>query len=457
MSSLGVNGGRGAATSRARWWSAQRTLVKTTTSLLSTTGITTLLGLVFWWIAARTLPVAAVGYGSAAVSALMLVGTFGMAGLNTVLLGQLARWPPDAPGLLSAALCTSGFISAALAGGFLLLGTEFVPHVAHLYSGALAVLFIVGAALTGATLVLDEALLGMLGGSVQLWRNATFAAAKLAVLAGLAMVWQKWEDTSILLAWIAGTALSMLPAMVVLSRRGIRLTAAPQWKALRRLGRASVSNTWLNNTLQLPRLALPILVTWLLSASSGGAFYVAWSIVTVMSLVPTHLTTALFAVGAADTRGLAARARFTLRTCLLGGLIGVPVVVLGAHSLLRMFGSAYATRATLTLQVLAVGYFASVLKAHFIALCRIFERTTLAAAFASVGSAVRLGAAVAGALVGGLFGLAVALMAVMCAEGLVVAPVVWATLRGRMPLGRARRAPSPSGKPPAPHAPSPQS
>jgi O-antigen/teichoic acid export membrane protein len=439
MSSLRVGRGRGAATSRARWWSAQPTLVKTTASLLSTTGITALLGLVFWWLAARTLSVAALGYGSAAVSALMLVGTFGMAGLNTVLLGQLARRPPDAAGLLTAALCASGLISAGLAGGFLLIGTEFVPRAAHLYSGAEAALFIVGAALTGVTLVLDEALLGLLGGSVQLWRNATFAVAKLAALAGLVMLWHEWKGTSILLAWIVGTALSMLPAMVLLARRGVRLTAAPQWRALRRLGRASVSNTWLNNTLQVPRLALPILVTWLLSAPSGGAFYIAWSIAILMSLVPTHLTTALFAVGAADPRGLAAKARFTLRICLLGGLVGVPVVVLCAHQLLRLFGSAYATRATLPLQVLAVGYFGSVLKAHFIALCRIFERTTLAAVFASAGNVVRLAAAVAGALVGGLVGLSVALVAVMCAEGLVVSPVVWAALHGRMPVRRAHR------------------
>ena len=218
-----------------------------------------------------------------------------------------------------------------------------------------AALFSVGAALTGATLVLDEALLGLLGGSVQLWRNATFAVAKLAALAGLVMLWHKWEGNSILIAWIVGTALSVVPATVLLARREVRLTAAPQWRALRRLGRASVSNTWLNNTLQVPRLALPVLVTGLMSATSGGAFYVAWSIATLMTLVPTHLTTALYAVGAADPRGLATKVRFTLRTCMLGGLAGVPVVVLGAHPLLRLFGSAYAARATLPLQPLALG------------------------------------------------------------------------------------------------------
>ena len=61
--SPGASRGREAATSCGRRWSAQHTLVKTTASLLSATGITALLGLVFWWLAARTLSVAAVGYG----------------------------------------------------------------------------------------------------------------------------------------------------------------------------------------------------------------------------------------------------------------------------------------------------------------------------------------------------------------------------------------------------------
>jgi O-antigen/teichoic acid export membrane protein len=443
MISIGMTGARGEPAPRTRWWNTQGKLVKTTAALLSTTGITAVLGLLFWWVAAQAVPVAAVGYGSAAVSALMLVGTFGMAGLNTVLIAQLARRPGDAAGLLTAALCTSGLISAVFAGGFLLIGTEFVPGVSqYLHTGAEAALFVVGAALTGATLVLDEALLGLLGGSVQLWRNATFAVAKVAVLAGLAVLWHKWAGDSILVAWVAGTALSVVPAAVLLHRRGVRLTAAPRWRALRRLGRASVSNTWLNNTLQVPRLALPVLVTGLMSAALGGAFYVAWSISTLMTLVPTHLTTALYAVGAADTRGLAAKVRFTLRTCLLGGLIGVPLVILCAHPLLRLFGSAYANLATVPLQLLALGYFGSVVKAHYIALSRIFERITQAAVFATAGTVARLAAAAVGAIMGGLAGLSLALAIVMSVEGLVVLPVVWAALRGRMP-----ERPPPRGRP----------
>jgi O-antigen/teichoic acid export membrane protein len=374
-----------------------------------------------------------VGYGSAAVSALTLVGTFGMAGMNTVLIGYLARSPEHANGLLTAAMYACGLVSALLASGFWLVTAVMLPRAApYLHSGPEAVTFIAGAALTGATLVLDQALLGTIGGSLQLWRNAAFAVAKLVALAGLAAAWHDQFGTSILVAWVAGTALSLVPVGVLLRRRGMRLAARPEWRVLRGLGRASVSNTWLNNMLQAPVLAMPLLVTGMLSAADGGAFYVAWTVIIVAVLLPFHFTTALYAASAADPRGLAAKLRFSLRISLLAGLAGVPLVIACAHPLLRLFGAGYAARAAVPLELLIMGYFGSVLKNHYIALCRISGRITQAGIYATVSTAARLGAAVAGALSGGLVGLSIALLLVMTAEGVVVIPPIRAALNGRM-------------------------
>ena len=417
----------------ARWLTGQRALLGTTISLLATTMVTTVLGLAFWWVAARMLPLSQVGYGSAAVSALTLVGTFGMAGMNTVLIGYLARSPEHANGLLTAAMYACGLVSALLASGFWLVTAVMLPRAApYLHSGTEAVTFIAGSALTGAALVLDQALLGTIGGSLQLWRNAAFAVAKLVALAGLAAAWHDQFGTSILVAWVAGTALSLVPVGVLLRRRGMRLAARPEWRVLRGLGRASVSNTWLNNMLQAPVLVMPMLVTGTLSAADGGAFYVAWTVVIVAVLLPFHFTTALYAASAADPRGLAAKLRFSLRISLLAGLAGVPLVIACAHPLLRLFGAGYAARAAVPLELLIMGYFGSVLKNHYIALCRISGRITQAGIYATVSTVVRLGAAVAGALSGGLVGLSIALLLVMTAEGVVVIPPVRAALNGRM-------------------------
>jgi O-antigen/teichoic acid export membrane protein len=420
-----------AARTRVPVWREQRKLLGTTVSLLATTGITTGLGLAFWWLAAHLVSVSEVGYGSAAISAMTLLGTFGMAGLNTVLIGHLASRPRDGDRLLAAALCTSALISAVLAAGFCLISSVIAPQLApYLHSGTAAPVFIAGAAVTGAALVLDEALLSTLGGAPQLWRNSGFAVVKLIALAGLAVAWHDVFGTPLLAAWAAGTALSLILVAIVLRRRGVTLLVRPQWRALRQIGRASVTNTWLNNALQVPVLMAPILVTGLLSAADGGAFYVASTVVTVAVLMPYHFTTALYAASTADPAGLAAKVRLTLRICLIGGLVGVPLVIVCAHPLLRLFGAQYAARATVPLQLMIFGYFGSVLKNHYIALCRISGQITRAAVFGTVTLGVRLVAVIAGAIAGGLTGVAVALLIVMTGEGLYALPALRAALRG---------------------------
>jgi hypothetical protein len=91
-------------------WS--RSLLGTVISLIATTGVTSVLGVAFWWLAAHRASLSTVGNGSAAVSAMTLVATFGMAGLNTTLIPHLARRSRHGDGLLAAGLCVSALVSA---------------------------------------------------------------------------------------------------------------------------------------------------------------------------------------------------------------------------------------------------------------------------------------------------------------------------------------------------------
>ena len=423
-----------------------RSLLGTVISLIATTGVTSVLGVAFWWLAAHRASLGAVGNGSAAVSAMTLVATFGMAGLNTTLIPHLARRSSHGDGLLAAGLCAAALVSSVLAAGLwlaaLLAGRGFAPY---LHSGNEALVFIGGSALTGASLVLDEALLGLVGGTPQLWRNCAFAVTKLAALAGFTVLWHDQLGTSILTAWVAGTALSLAVAAALLRQRGVRLLCRPQWAMLREIGRASMRNTWLNNALQAPSLVGPMLVTGLLGAEQGGAFYVAYTVLGIAIMLSFHFSTALYAASAVDPDGLAAKLRLTLRVCLFGGLAGVPFVIAIAHPLLRVFGPQYAARATLPLVVMIAGYFGSVLKNNYVALLRIADKITKAAVYSTLTCVIRLAAMTAGGLAWGLAGVSVALFVSMCAEGLYTVPALRSALRGERPAADER--PAASGRP----------
>ena len=85
-----------------------------------------MLGFVYWAAAARLFSQQAVGYGAAAISAMTLLGTIGMLGMGTLLIGELPRRTARA-GLVSAALLTCGLGSLVLALAFRRLGAPLQP------------------------------------------------------------------------------------------------------------------------------------------------------------------------------------------------------------------------------------------------------------------------------------------------------------------------------------------
>jgi O-antigen/teichoic acid export membrane protein len=422
-------------------WRRHGDLLHSASALVGTTGVTALLGFVYWAVAARLFSQRSVGYGSAAVSAMTLLGTIGMLGMGTVLIGELPRRRPRA-GLVAAALITAGV-------GSLVLGLTFVvvaPHVSDRFDyigGGLgqAALFATGVTLTGVALVFDQATIGLMRGGLQLSRNVIFAAAKLLALPVAAIILHDQFGVGILSAWVAGTAASLIPVAIRLQLTGTSVLPSPDWAVLRGLGRTALAHNWLNLAITVPQTLIPVLVTVVVSPSANAAFYAAWTLAGFLKIIPTHLSTVLFAVAAADPKVIARKLRFTLRLSLLIGLPGMAVLGLGAHFALSLFGASYARAATVPLWLLVIGYIPGIPKVHYMAVCRATGRIPRAAAVLTAAATMEVAAAALGGASGGLKGLSFALLAVFTFEGLVTTPPV---LRAAMGHGRHRHAASPT-------------
>ena len=419
-------------------WQRHRDLLGNAGSLIATTGITSALGFAFWALAARLFSQRAVGYGSAAVSAMMLLGTIGMFGLGTVLIGELPR-RRRAAGLVSAALITAGAGSLVLGLGFAVVA----PHVSGRFadiSGTLgqAALFAAGVALTAVTLVFDQATIGLLRGQLQLSRNLAFAVAKLLALPAVAVALHDALGAGITLSWVAGTAVSLLPVVARRRLAGRPVMPRPDWGVLRGLGRTALAHNWLNLAITVPQPLIPVLVTVVVSPSANAAFYAAWMLAGFLYLVPAHLATVLFAVAAAEPEAVPGKLRFSLRMSLFIGLPGMAALALCGHAALGIFGAGYARAATIPLLLLIIGYLPSIPKTHFIAVCRAAGKIPRAAAVLTAAAAMEVAAAAAGGALGGLTGLSLALLGVYVLEGLVTAPAV---VREATGAGRRRRVP----------------
>lgn len=405
-------------------------LLLNASSLVGTRVITSGFGFVYWWLAARMFAPEVVGFASAAVSAMMLLGTIGVLGLGTLLINELARRPSEAASLVVTALLVTGAASVLLGVLFVFLAPYISPDLAPLSQNVLTtLLFAVGVSLTSVILVLDQALIGILHGDVQLWRNGIFAVGKLIALGLVGLLLVDNFGLLIYATWTLGNVMSLIYVMIFGISKAKSRSLLPRWKWLRELKGPALRHYSLNLALQVPGFTLPLIVTALLSTKANASFYVTWMIATSLFMVPQSLTTMLYAVGAANPAVLSEKTRFTLRVSLLIGVLGVAVLAAGARPILGLFGESYVEQASVSLRLLALGVFPIIVKSHFVAISQIRGRMLNAAGVMAIGAVFELAFAATGASMAGLTGLCIGWVLAVCIEALMSTPLVVKVIR----------------------------
>jgi O-antigen/teichoic acid export membrane protein len=408
-------------------------------SMLATAAVTSLLGAVFWWLAARSFSQQAVGVAGAAVASMTLLGFLSTLGLGTLLLGELPRSQKGRGSMINAALAVTASTGALLGLGFALGATSVSSNFQPLRGTGLATaFFVVGVGLTALALVLDQALIGLLRGGLQLSRNAIFALVKLLALIPIAVLVAHAGAPWIYSAWALGILFSLVVLIRPYRRRG-QNPLRPDFALLGTLRTSALAHHAFNLALEAAGLVLPILVLGLISARANASFYIAWMIVGHLVMVPASLGTVLYPIGAHDPARLSGGLRLTIRISFALGLVANLVLLPGAFPLLQIFGSAYAAQGTAPLHIMALAVFPLTVKALYVATHRV--KRTLGSALPILwgGTVFELGAAAAGAILAGLAGVAWGWLIAVCIEGLVMVRDVRRAIR--MPdRGRAAAA-----------------
>ena len=383
-----------------------------------------ILGFAYWWFAARSFSPAAVGLAAAAISLMNLVAHAGEVGMGPLLMSELPRARGDGPAIASAALATAFAFSGGLGAAAIVLADALSLDLGLIVAspGAKA-LFVAGCALTGFTIVLDQAFVGLLAGGSQMTRNVVFAAAKLGLLVAVALAsGAAADEAAILGTWIAGQLASVAGVALLLARRGRRVLHRPRPGLLRPLIGQVLGHHALSLVIQAPGLALPFIVAVTLSAETNAAFYAAWTLVNVVLLVPASLSAVIVSVGTSEPGLLAARLRISVGLSTVAGLGAGGMFLLFSPWILGLFSPAYPEIAGQSLQWLGFGTLGFVVKYHYVAVQRLRRRLVRASALLAVGGAAEIAAAVAGAAAGGLLGLTQAWLAAVLFESLVMLP-----------------------------------
>lgn len=369
-------------------------LFKNAYFLMLSTGVSAVLGLGFWLVAARYYSEDAVGQGSAAIAAMRL-----LAGITaTTMIGAVVRFVPRAgraTGRLVWGVYGASSLVVALAAGVFLLtldlwGASYEPLGAP-SAGAL----FVAACVAWALLTLQDGVLTGLRRTA--WvpvGNAVFSIGKLALLAVFASA---LPVLGIFVSWAVAIAFSTLPLGWLIFRRLIPRQAADDREreppGIRDMGRFLAGDS-LGALFSLAMInLLPVMVAVRFSAAENGYFYVAYTVGGTMEFMAMNMAASLTAHASHDPRRLADGVRGALRRMALLLVPVVLVLVVFAPLILTPFSADYAEHGSTVLRLLALGALPRVVVELYIGVLRVQGRTGVLAVLQGAMCVLVLGSA----------------------------------------------------------------
>jgi len=401
-------------------------------ALMANTAGNSILGLLYWVLAARTFPDAAVGRGNALISLMMLVSTFTQLNWSGALIRFLPRaGRPARRLLLTAYLMATGIAAVAAAAVMAYCHFARAPDDPLYVSAGVAVWFVVATVAWSVFNLQDAALTGMRSAVWVPLENGLYGLVKLVLLVVVA---RTSLSDGVFASWTIPVIALLVPVNLLLFRRILPRHASAEPDApppgRRVLARYMAGDYAAQAFTQLSSTFLPVLVVSLLGAAQGAYYLPAQTAFAAMGMLATAITSSLVVEAARDEQATHRLARAMLRRICVLVLPAGAFVGLAAPWLLELFGSQYRAGATTVLQLMMLSLLPRVPVALYVTKCRLDNRTGTLALLQFTQAAVVIGGTAVFAPTAGLVAVGWSVLAAEVVPALAVARPVARWLRG---------------------------
>jgi O-antigen/teichoic acid export membrane protein len=348
--------------------------------LMGATIVTSLLGYVFWIVAARRYPAADIGEAGAGISAIAFASLIGAMGGSLAMLAELPTKtrPREWSATVTAALVFTSATSALTALATVAVLSQ-TGHSAFLYrDGWWVAAFVVGVVATTASQLLENVWVAERAAIWFLGASTVFAVVKLAIVA--LPVFAVLGATGILSAWSAVLAITVAGCLLVLARQyeyRPRLTGFSQqvWAMRESL----TGNYVISVGDQVALYAIPVLVALRVSPEAAGWFYVAWKIGGFYAVFASAVGTSTFAEGSHRPHRALPLALTGLKLIVPFIALGAAVTIVAGRLVLHVFGAEYAAHAYTLLVLLSLAAFPDAVVTIYRGVLRVHKRYRTAA------------------------------------------------------------------------------
>jgi O-antigen/teichoic acid export membrane protein len=346
-------------------------------ALVVNQAVISLLGVVYWLIAARQYAPHVVGLNSAAISAMMFLA--GVSQLN--MMYALMRFVPVAGRKSTRFVLSSYLLSVTIAAAATLVflwGIEiWAPALGFLAGSPWFILSFTAATMAWCVFNLQDSVLTSLRAALFVpLENLVYSIAKIALLVAFAAA--SWRY-GIFASWTVGLTASLVGVNILIFRRLLprhveraddRLRAPTRREVARFVSADFLSSVfWLGAT-----TLMPLVVVALEGATANAYFSLAWMIALPLFAIPTATGQSLLVSGSRDEAALPVYAR---RVLLQTSAMVIPLavgLVVAAQLVLSIFGAAYARESATTLAFLSLAAIPHVVTFLYVSIYRVRRR-----------------------------------------------------------------------------------
>ncbi|MFN8528584.1 MAG: hypothetical protein U0670_08230 [Anaerolineae bacterium] len=345
-------------------------------ALIVSTGITSLLGLLYWAVAARLYTPENVGLNSSAISIMIFLSGIAQINLQETMIRFIPQSGTRTLRLIASAYGMVILLSAIVALVFCAGIPLWAPSLSFLVaSPALIGWFTAALILWGVFVIEDSVLIGL---RQTLWvplENAVFSVLKIGLLVLIA---GSFTETGIFISWTVSVLVVIIPINLLIFKRLIprhiaQTAPRPQQETipLRQLWRYIAGNYAAALLSSMSSALLPIVITQTAGAEANAHFYLAWIIAGALQIVTANMATSLTVEAASDQ----ANVHLYQRRALIGiARLVIPMTVavfLSAPLILDLLGESYADEGSLLLRLLALAALPNIYNMVRAALARI--------------------------------------------------------------------------------------
>ena len=397
-------------------------------------GAGSLLGLVFWVVAARQADSHTVGVAAALFSLVLLVSGASQLSLYTVLLRFVPLAGAQAPRLVVGCYAVSAGLALLAGGGVALSAPLWSDDLTFLADDARwFVAFAVACAGWSVFALQDSAMIGARAAQWVMVENSLFSVVRVAMVIPLAVI----GASGIFAAAIVPALIALIPVNILLFRRLLPRHIGATGGRAEPLNRRALSrfiwSNYLGSLFVVSSFLLPILVTGVAGPQDNAYFYAAWTIAVGLQLIAVSMMVSLLVEGSLSRTRLAEHSRRALKQTLRLVIPAAVMVASVAPWLLGIFGQEYAVSASWSLRILALSAIPNVIVTLAINMARVQQRAGVVVWIQAAACVVGVGL---GALLlpsFGITGVSVGWAVGQLIVGLGVVPWVWRILAGSSP------------------------